>query len=124
MIKNAEPASVFTSMPKFEFDFTIEMNEALIMLGMPDAFDENKADFSEMAISPEGNLFISLVLHKTFVSVDERGTRAGAVTSVAMVGASAVFDYKFVVLDRPFVFAIIENATNLPIFIGALMTVN
>ena len=96
------------------------MNDALAALGIPDAFDVENADFGKMAVSSDGNIFIGAVLHKTFISVDELGTKAGAVTMVGMAGGGPI-DIKSVSLDRPFVFAIIDNATNLPIFIGALL---
>ena len=121
-LQNARETIVYASMPKFEYEYGIRMNEALIELGINDAFDMDKADFSSMAVSPDGNLHIALVLHKTFISVDELGTKAGAVTMVSMAGgSSAPSDIKTVRLDRPFVYAIIHNATNLPIFIGTLM---
>ena len=123
-IQNAEAAVVHASMPKFEFEYELGLNDALTALGMPDAFDIVRADFSDMAVSSEGNLFISLVLHKTFISVDELGTKAGAVTMVAMGAGSAMpVNEKNVRLDRPFVFAIIDNATSLPIFIGTVLVV-
>jgi serpin B len=87
------------------------------------AFDVFEADFSRMASSSYENIFIDEVLHKTFISVDELGTRAGAVTMVAAAGGGAAQDPKVVRLDRPFVFAIIDTATNLPLFIGTLLTV-
>ena len=123
ILQNAQETTVFASMPKFEFEYMIKMNDALIALGIPDAFDEEKADFSRMAVSSDGNIYIDLVLHKTFISVDELGTKAGAVTMVAMTGAGMLIDTKTVSLDRPFVFAIIDNATNLPIFIGTVVNV-
>ena len=110
-----------TFMPKFEYEYEITMNGVLESLGMTNAFDRGLADFRDMAASPVGNLFIGEVLHKTFISVDERGTRAGAATSVnaeLLSGPLAT-----VRLDRPFVFAIIDDATNIPIFMGTLMTV-
>ena len=122
-INNAQPATVYTSMPKFSYEYSIKMNDALSELGIPDAFDEEKADFRKMAASIDGNIYIGMVQHKTFIAVDELGTKAGAVTMVGMVGSGAPIDIKQVYLDRPFVYAIIDNATNLPIFIGTLMTV-
>jgi serpin B len=122
IVANAHHELVDVSMPKFEYEYGIEMNNALSDLGIPNAFDMSKADFSRMGTSSDGPLYISLVLHKTFISVDELGTKAGAATIVAMVpGSSAPHDPKVVILDRPFVYAIIDNATNLPIFIGTLM---
>ena len=120
-IANAEPATVNASMPKFSYDFEVKLNEILEDLGMPIAFDPKVADFSEMGKSSRGNIFIGDVLHKTFISLDEKGTRAGAVTKVEMRDESAAADLKIIKLDRPFVYGIIDNSTNLPVFIGTLL---
>lgn len=110
------------AMPKFSYEYKIKMNEALKTLGIPDAFNADNADFSKMATSSLGNIYIGEVLHKTYISVDELGTKAGAVTKVEMGDGSAAFETKTVLLNKPFVYAIIDNATNLPIFIGSVMT--
>jgi len=120
VINSAQIGLVITAMPKFEYEYEISMIGALKEMGITDAFDDTKADFSRMADMP---VFISEVLHKTFISVDERGTKAGAVTIVSGDAGGAMPEPKYVLLDRPFVYAIIDNATNLPIFIGTLMTV-
>ncbi len=98
------------------------MNDALKDMGIVDAFDAASADLSRLGRSSRGNLFISEVLHKTFISVDEKGTKAGAVTKVE-VAASGVMG-EIDVLDRPFVYAIIDNATNLPVFVGAVVNLS
>ena len=121
-INNAENTTVFASMPKFEYDYEIQLNDVLETLGMPDAFDSVKADFRNMAVSPEGNLFIGEVLHKTFISVDELGTKAGAVTKVEINDEGGLLDPQTVRLDRPFVYAIIDNDAGLPLFIGTVTT--
>ena len=124
MLENAVHTEVRASMPKFEFEYEKTMNAVLAQMGMPDAFDPYAADFSGMAATQMGNLYISEVLHKTYISVDELGTRAGAVTSVSINTASAALsEPKIVRLDRPFVFAIVDNATNLPLFIGTVTTI-
>ena len=63
------------------------------------------------------------MLHKTYIAVDEKGTKAGAVTAVEMAEGSAMEpqETRTVVLDRPFVYLIIDCETNLPIFMGVLM---
>jgi serine protease inhibitor len=99
------------------------MNDALKDMGIVDAFDAASADLSRLGRSSRGNLFISEVLHKTFISVDEKGTKAGAVTKVEVRDESG-FMGKIVVLDRPFVYAIIDNATNLPVFVGAVVNLS
>ena len=126
-IAGAREAIVEASMPKFRYEYEILMNDALIAMGIPDAFDPVAADFGKMATTTagNGNIYISRVLHKTFIAVDELGTKAGAVTMVAMTAAGAMMvpdDIKVVNLDRPFIYAIIDNSTNLPVFIGTLMT--
>ena len=115
---------VQASLPKFKYDYEREMGDDLKELGMIDAFNSTKADFSKMGKSSDNKLFVGGVLHKTYIAVDELGTKAGAVTMVMVSGSSSgPSDYKTVHLNRPFVFAIIDNATNLPVFIGTLMTV-
>lgn len=122
LIKNAKITLVRASLPKFKYEYTIKMNETLESLGMTDAFLPDKADFSKLGKSDIGNLYISEVLHKTFISVDELGTKAGAVTSVDITAAGIPVTFKTVKLNRPFIFAIIDNSTNLPIFIGTVLS--
>ncbi len=125
MLENAEYATVQAAMPKFEFEFDTEMSETLHTLGMCDAFTPETADFSLMGSSTEGPLYISKVIHKTFISVGEKGTKAGAATLVEMnTGTAAPDEIKMVYLDRPFVFMIIDCDNNIPIFIGTLADVN
>jgi serpin B len=103
-------------MPKFSYEYGIEMREMLCELGMPSAFSES-ADFSNMTNS---DVFISGVIHKTFISVDNEGTRAAAVTVVECKEECEYVPDWSVTLDRPFVYMIVDNETNLPIFIGCL----
>ena len=70
-----------------------------------------------------GDSQIGDVLHKTFISVDELGTKAGAVTKVEMRDESAPMSEWVVNLNRPFVYMIIDNETNLPVFIGTVMDI-
>lgn len=107
---------VKTEMPKFSSDFSITMEECLKDMGIKDAFS-SIADFSEMA---ENNLSISRVIHKTHITVNEKGTKAAAVTGVTMKNTAVAppVPTKEVVLDRPFVYMIIDNENHMPIFIG------
>ncbi len=126
LLTNAQSAAVYTAIPKFETEYDVEMSQILAEMGMPDAFDGAAADFSKLGHSTAGNIFINRVLHKTFICVDERGTKAGAATVVEMTDESAreVIDPKYVYLDRPFLYMLIDCETNLPFFIGTVMTVN
>ena len=128
LLNNPQDVTVFASIPKFETEYGIEMSEVLQEMGMTDAFDWQVADFSRLGTyNVDGmNICISRVLHNTFISVSEQGTRAGAATAVEMVaeGAMEIVDFKEVVLDRPFVYMLIDCETNLPFFIGTMMNVN
>ena len=105
--------SVALTMPKFTFDAGFELREALMALGMVDAFGD--ADFSGMDGSKE--LFIDQVYHKAFVAVDEAGTEASAATAVVM-GRKAVPVDQTVTVDRPFVFLIRDVETGAILFLG------
>ena len=128
ILNNPQDLTVFASIPKFETEYDIEMSEVLKEMGMTDAFDWQVADFSRLGTyNVDGmNICINRVLHKTFISVSEQGTRAGAATAVEMVaeGAMEIVEFKEVVLDRPFVYMLIDCETNLPFFIGTMMNVN
>lgn len=123
-VSNVEHAIVSAQLPKFSYEYSIKMNDVLSSLGMPTAFNADLADFSNLGNSTNGNIFIGNVIHKTFISVNELGTKAGAVTKVA-VNASAAppTEIKYVKLDRPFIYAIIDNTTKLPFFIGTVMDI-
>ncbi len=119
ILENGSNETVHTAMPKFEFDFDIELTDGLKNMGMPSAFDGNLADFSRMAENP---CYISTVIHKTYICVDEHGTKAGAITLVGADEKSAEVVAKEVILNRPFVCAIIDTQNRLPIFIGVVTT--
>lgn len=127
LLANASIETVKTAIPKFETEYFTELNQVLMNMGMQDAFDMYTADFTGMGQDTRGwNLYISQVLHKTYISVGEQGTKAGAVTAIAMnSGSSAgpVEQPKEVYLDRPFVYMLIDTENNLPFFIGTLMDV-
>ncbi|MBR1554231.1 MAG: serpin family protein [Oscillospiraceae bacterium] len=117
MLANAQDAEVIANMPKFKNEFETSLVDTLTAMGMPTAFS-SMADFSGMS---DINLHIGDVLHKTFIEVDERGTKAGAVTAVQMDEEGIMeTEPKFVTLDRPFVYMIVDNQNNLPLFIGTV----
>ncbi|HAM16196.1 MAG TPA: serine protease [Eggerthellaceae bacterium] len=120
-IAGAKRAVVRTGLPKYSLDYDNDnMQSQLAAMGMPQAFAPN-ANFSKMGKDTSGNLYLGQVVHKTKIDVDEQGTKAAAVTAVFVKASSAfIGDVKSVVLDRPFVYAIVDNATKLPIFIGTV----
>lgn len=116
--------SVLARMPKFEAEYEVELNNILQRMGMREAFDMGKADFSGIGSAADGNFFIGRVLHKTYIAVDELGTKAGAATAIEIRSLAAVREEEIyeVYLDRPFVYAIVEDKTNVPVFMGVVNT--
>ena len=126
LLANAENRSVETAIPKFESEYDIEMSSILEAMGMSNAFNVTFADFTGIGDSTEGGIYISKVIHKTYIQVGEKGTKAGAVTAIEMNDGSAgpPDEIKQVYLDRPFVYMLIDCETNTPFFIGTVMDVN
>ena len=111
-----------TAMPKFQTEFDVEMREVLQTMGMTDAFDPYMADFSGLATYNGGNIFINRVIHKTFISIGEQGTRAGAATIIEAAAEAAMPEEpKAVILNRPFLYMIWDTEANVPIFMGTFM---
>lgn len=123
LLSNPSSETVYTSIPKFETEYSIEMSNILRQMGIVNAFDAENADFTNLGASQDGNIFINRVMHKTYISVDEKGTRAGAATAIEMKEAGAPLEPKKVYLDRPFVYMLIDCESNLPFFIGTMMDV-
>jgi serpin B len=119
-IAQMHSSQVELAMPKFTFSGEFNLKDALASMGMPDAFDASKADFSGM--TGEKDLFIGAVLHKAFIAVDEEGTEAAAATAVVMVGCAAPGEEKPKIFraDHPFLFLIRHEATGEILFIGRL----
>jgi serpin B len=119
ILSNLQPTSVTLSLPKFKFESEFGLADQLKALGMPDAFDPHIADFSGM--SERNDLYISAVLHKAFVAVDEKGTEAAAATAVIVgVTSAPVFDVTLTV-DRPFIFLIRDIPTGQILFVGRVL---
>eukprot|EP00484_Ammonia_sp_Unknown_P029445 CAMPEP_0197033596 /NCGR_PEP_ID=MMETSP1384-20130603/11972_1 /TAXON_ID=29189 /ORGANISM="Ammonia sp." /LENGTH=410 /DNA_ID=CAMNT_0042463433 /DNA_START=24 /DNA_END=1256 /DNA_ORIENTATION=- len=104
--------------PKFEFQSAMTLNSVLQRMGIRDAFDEKKADFSNM--TPAKDLFISSVIHKAVIKVDEEGTEAAAVTGVIMSNC-AFMPSPILRFDHPFQFFVYDNVKKVALFTGVFM---
>jgi serpin B len=119
IVKGFQPTSVMLTLPKFQFESKFDLRGQLVALGMKDAFDPTTADFSGM--TELNNLFISAVVHKAFVAVDEKGTEAAAATAVIMSATSAqMFDVRLTI-DRPFISIIRDLPTGQILFVGRVL---
>ncbi len=115
---------VITKTPKFETEYSSLLNGTLFDMGIKKAFDGELADFSKLGRSENGNIYINRVIHKTYISVNESGTKAGAATVVEMLNEGACpADMYFVTLDHPFVYMLIDCENDLPLFIGTLTNI-
>ena len=115
-VRNLWETEVVVFLPRFEITFPFRLDDTLKSMGMVDAFS-GKADFSGMDKEP---LFISAVLHKAFVAVNEEGTEAAAATAVIMARGSPSLPPIFRA-DHPFVFLIRENSTGSILFLGRVV---
>lgn len=123
MEKKEEDIIVYTSLPKFEAEYNTDLIAAFAQMGMTDVFDSQKADLSLMVAgdSSAETLYISEVIHKTYINVDQKGTKAGAVTAaIAAEGAMLAEQSYEVNLNRPFLYMIVEKETQMPAFIGTV----
>jgi len=118
LLRSWKPAQVALTMPKWEHEWSADLNATLSQLGMPTAFTD-EAEFP--GITKETALVISHVVHKTRITVDEEGTEAAAATAVAMEPTSAqVGERHDLKLDRPFLYVIHDVATGTPLFLGVV----
>lgn len=120
-LKHEDEVKVY--LPRFKTTSQFQLNGTLSEMGMPSAFDRDAADFSGMTDSED--LFISAVIHKAFVDVNEEGTEAAAATGVAVaVTAAPVEEPKVPPVfraDHPFVFMIRDNRTRAILFLGRIV---
>ena len=122
LLKNSRSEKTFIKMPKFKLEYGIEMSQTLQTMGMTNAFDPAKADFSNMITSAPYKPYISRVIHKTAIDVNETGTKAAAATAVEVMPGAAPEEVKphEVYLTRPFVYMLINTKTGTPFFIGTM----
>ncbi|XP_064336357.1 serpin B12 isoform X2 [Camelus dromedarius] len=113
--ENMSEETVAVSFPQFTLEDSYDLNPVLQDMGITDVFDETKADLT--GISPSPNLYLSKVVHKTFVEVDENGTQAVAASGVVGMEKSLV-SWETFNADRPFLFFIRHNKTQTILFYG------
>lgn len=114
-------------LPRFKASWEASLEEQLRALGITDAFDADRADFTPMGDAGDGRLFIGSAIQKTYVDVSEEGTRAAAATSFGMTGSSAPGseepEVKTVILNRPFLYLIVDWQFGTPLFAGVAQRV-
>ena len=121
-LEKCRPTEVDVSLPRFKASSTMGLQSPLEELGMKTAFVGGRADFSSMLAVPDKSLYISSVLHKAYVAVDEDGTEAAAATAVTMQLTSMPVPSSSEIFkaDHPFLYVIRANETGDILFIGRL----
>ena len=117
MVADMADTKFRVQLPKFRMEYSRELNDDLIALGMADAFSPNAARFAGM--TPE-QVYIAFVKHKSYVDVNEEGTEAAAVTATGMRATSLP---PCLCVDRPFVFAIRERFSGTILFMGRILRI-
>ena len=115
VVSNLTEKTVKVYLPKFKMETSFQLKPHLVTLGMPSAFDENKADFS--GIDKNKNVYLSEVFHKAFVEVNEEGTTAAAATKVVVKTRSVQIIPEFRA-DHPFLFFIRDSVNDVTLFAG------
>ena len=123
LINQHHYSKVETALPKFTGSTELELIPTLETMGITDLFDLSAADLRGLGSTANNTLYVSAVRHSTFIEVDENGTRAAAVTAAeANTNADEPGPEKQVVLDRPFLYMIVDTHACLPIFMGTVTT--
>ena len=110
-----EDTTVLAAIPKFSYSYKTDLREVLPALGMASAFDEG--NFSRMSNTP---MWLDMVIHQAFIELDKNGVKAAAATGSGLKSAELPKCDKTVVLDRPFIYAIVDLKTRAPLFIGVV----
>ncbi|XP_074211356.1 serpin B3-like [Camelus bactrianus] len=115
--QNMRTSQVDLHLPRFKVEETYDLKDMLRALGVVDAFNSQKADFSGM--TRKNNLVVSKAVHKSFVEVNEEGTEAAAATGISTgIRITSIPRYELFHCDHPFLFFIRHNKTNSILFLG------
>lgn len=126
---NEKKAMLSTKIPEFAYEYDEKSAmDALKEMGIEDLFNPYTADLSLLGTT-DTNLYVSQIIHKTRIKLDRNGTEAAAVTGAVIDKATALPDQeqleeKEIFLDRPFIYAICDSKTDIPVFIGVVNKVN
>jgi serpin B len=121
-----KPDSFHTIIPEFEYDCTLAPKPELVEMGIRRAFDgsgtPDTISFDSIADVP---IYISDILHKTYIKVDRAGTKAASVTYFGMMAAGSAgepkeIEIREVILDRPFLYMVVDTETGMPVFMGTV----
>jgi serpin B len=122
LLANASAQKIRLEIPKFDAESSFDLPPVLKSLGMRQAFDPMHADLTGIANEAAGRLFVSDVVHKAYVNVDEAGTVAAAATGITITTLAAPLPTPPIpfIVDHPFLYLIRDNATGEILFMGRM----
>ncbi len=122
--KNRKSVLVNAGIPEFTFDYSAELSSQLYEMGIKKAFERDEAEFDKMGrTADDNNLYLGYFLQKTRIELDRNGTKAAAISFGGMKGndvAPQPEETYTIILNRPFMFGIVDNSTGLPLFLGVV----
>lgn len=121
LLDSRTETAVNCGIPEFKTDSSVSLKETLQDMGVTDLFDPERADLHKLAVSKAGNIWITNALQRTVLEVDRHGTKAASITLFSAGDSAAPMEEKSVILNRPFLYAVVDDQTNLPVFMGVMM---
>lgn len=122
IIHSKSTQKAIVAIPKFTYESQINLNQSLQTLGVKTAFDATNADFSKIYEQAQEQLYLSEVVQKNYIQVDEVGTSSGAISGNKVNTTTSVEEdtQKSMIFNAPFLYAVIDNETKLPLLIGIM----
>ncbi|MBK1813710.1 serpin family protein [Clostridium sp. YIM B02505] len=117
-INSLQSSNIHLILPKFQVESKKSLNNNLSSLGISTIFDEEKANLSKMG-STKGNIFVKDITQNTYIKVGEKGTEASTATKSEVI-TKGISQAKIINFNHPFVYLIIDDTTNLPLFMGVM----
>ena len=119
LISEIKEEEVDLLIPKFEVNYENVLNTPLQDLGIEGIFDSMANPLSLMGTA-DGNLYVSEIFQKTYLSLDEKGTEAASAVGTEISETSLPIETRIIDFNRPFLYSIVEKETGLPVFIGIM----
>ena len=123
-MNQVENRPIIMELPQFQLYTSEDLKSSLEMMGVTEGFNREQADFNGIATLNLGNLYIEDIVQKTYIEVNEHGTRADAATVIAAPTETAIEEEPiYINFDRPFVYMILDRKTYMPIMMGTVMDI-
>lgn len=120
LLESRTETAVVCGIPEFRTDSSMSLKDTLQDMGVTDLFDAERADLRDLAVSEAGNIWINKALQRTVIEVDRHGTKAASISLFSGGDAAGPMETE-VILNRPFVYAVVDDQSHLPVFLGVMM---